>query len=126
MRRMFILHWDGITWSSAFTPGPQVAQNRSLYAVAAISTDDAWAVGDEDVLTRDKWGPYLVPSKTQVLHWDGKVWRAVPSPNPAQMQGFTKVAAVSKDEIWAIGMSGSNGHLGPGLVTRFLRSQCPK
>src|SRR5439155_23464018 len=57
-------HWDGTTWSVVPAPSPsQVGQNL-FNSVAAISADDAWAVGDGGN------GPFIE-------HWDGAAWTIV-------------------------------------------------
>src|SRR5438132_13750147 len=55
-------------------PSPNVAPYDNQFGgVAAISANDAWAVGSD----RDLGGPY----QTLVEHWDGGAWCVIPSPN---------------------------------------------
>src|SRR5215469_1509873 len=56
-------------WS--IVPSPKVAF-AVLYSVAAISENDAWAVGEHGGNG----------SQTLIEHWNGTDWRVVSSPNP--------------------------------------------
>jgi hypothetical protein len=97
--RTLIQHWDGTQWTIVPSPSPQDQLNE-LRAVAAISADDAWAVGFKSGSQTQE------PIDTFVLHWDGSSWTQVPSPNLAgganQLFGIT---AVSADDIWAVGFA---------------------
>jgi len=80
-----IEHYDGKVWCAVDThdwtaDGYPGTGFPGLYALAAISPRDVWAVG------------------TRVEHWDGQAWRVVPSlPN-----GWpTLVSASSADNVWA-------------------------
>jgi hypothetical protein len=53
-----------------------------LEAVAALSATNAWAVG------------------VVILHWNGRAWKRVPSPNSGVLGD---VAATSARNAWAIG-----------------------
>jgi hypothetical protein len=65
-----------------------------LFGVAAVSTDDVWAVG--------RYG--LLPYYTLVEHWDGTAWTVVPSPNPSDSSNeLQAVSAVSANDVWAVG-----------------------
>jgi hypothetical protein len=91
-----IEHWDGTSWSVMPHPNPGIG-NR-LQGVAAVASDNVWAVG------------YQVGdsglSQTLVEHWNGTSWSVVPSPNvPKQHNSLTAVTAVpgSPNELWAVG-----------------------
>jgi hypothetical protein len=79
-----ILHWNGSAWSRN-----QSANFPPLNAVTAISTIDAWAVGDAGI-----W------------HWDGSTWHSVPGPAGILYKG---IAAISPTDIWAVGGTGGIG-----------------
>src|SRR5712692_3003 len=68
------LHWDGTSWSKVRSPSPSGFNNNALYAVSASSATDVWAVG---YYTSDETGF----DKTLTLHWDGRRWSQVKSPN---------------------------------------------
>jgi hypothetical protein len=91
-------HWDGTEWSLVSSPNP--SSYSYLYAVAAVSANNIWAVGQN-------YGSGE-PS-TLVEHWDGTVWSIVSSPNPAGRSAYLGgVSAVSGTDIWAVGYSGSS------------------
>jgi hypothetical protein len=66
-----ILHWDGTAWTRVPSPDPG---SESVYAVAATSPDNAWAVG---LSGTNRNG--VVSDKALTLHWDGTAWTRVPS-----------------------------------------------
>ena len=84
-------HWDGKRWSVV----PVV--EGFLSAISAVSAQDVWAVGGLAVPG--------VPSTAVVEHWDGTHWQNVPSasPNKSGTYSFESVAAVSADNVWAVG-----------------------
>jgi hypothetical protein len=89
-----IEHWDGSSWQVVPSPNHQNADHY-VYGVAAVAPDDVWAVG--------RYEPLGGGSPTLVLHWDGKSWSIVPSPNPATYNGLYAVAAASATDVWAVG-----------------------
>jgi hypothetical protein len=94
-----IEHWNGKAW--AVVPSPNAStQNNQLAAVAAISANDVWAVGDFQNASN--------AFQTLTEHWDGTSWSIVASPSGAGPQaGLLGVAAVSTSDVWAVGDSGS-------------------
>lgn len=84
-------HFNGKRWTLVHTPG---VGNSTLRAVAAVTKDDVWAVGDQDDL-----------QKTLIEHFDGKTWTVVPSPTPKNVQTVELwgVAAISATDVWASG-----------------------
>jgi hypothetical protein len=88
-----ILHWDGAAWSAV--PTPVHSADSLLVGVAAISTDDVWAVGG----TRS--GSTSAPL---IEHWDGTSWTVVPSPIVPGNSVLSDVSAVSPNDVWAAGV----------------------
>jgi hypothetical protein len=89
--RAMLMHWDGTSWK--LVPGPDLASPSSLQAVAAVNSDDVWAVGSEG-------------EKPLIIHWDGRSWSVVPTPvfdEPSYLNG---IAAISARDIWAVGATG--------------------
>src|SRR5438132_5623136 len=78
-------------------------RENELAGLAVVAPDDIWAVG------RYNSGrpPTVTGRDTLSLHWDGTSWGIVPTPNPtwAGADFFTleDSAAVSSDEVWAVG-----------------------
>jgi len=76
-------------------PIPSMSGQADLTAVTAFSPSDAWAVGYERV-------PEGV--RTLALHWDGKRWERVPTPNRSDDQNWLlDVAGSSPSDVWAVG-----------------------
>ena len=103
--RTVILHWNGKSWTRVPSPTPGTTGHglgSGLSSVAATSAGNAWAVGTTD------YG--FGVEKTLILHWNGKSWTQVPSPNPGgagddQLYG---VAISSADSSWAVGSAGNS------------------
>jgi hypothetical protein len=89
-----IEHWDGAQWE--IQPSPNVgSSDNSLYAVAATSASNAWAVGQ-----------YYNGTTYQTLieHWDGTAWTVQASPNLGNSENdLTGMAAISATNAWATG-----------------------
>jgi hypothetical protein len=99
VRRPLIEHFDGNVWSIVSSPAPRNDYYTVLSAVSAASANDVWAVG----VTHDG----TLPSKTFIQHWNGTGWSIVPSPSPdSQLNELLGVAAVSANDVWAVGFRG--------------------
>jgi len=82
-------------WAAVRPPDPG-AQLNTLFGVAVLSARDVWAVGDYT----NGAGMF----QTLVVHWNGKAWSRVPSPDPGIGSNYlTSVSAVSATNIWAVG-----------------------
>jgi hypothetical protein len=86
-----------------FTVVPSPSPNGSgvLSGVAVVPrSSQAWAVGQY----ASKQNPTY--SLGLLLHWNGKAWKQVPSPNPSISNTVLDgVAAVSATDAWAVGSS---------------------
>jgi hypothetical protein len=91
-----INRWNGTAWRQE---SPGAIPDSSLRDVAAISTNDAWAVGYQEAAN----GGDL----TVTLHWDGARWTRVSSPNPSDENYLNGVAAVAANDVWAVGHKGN-------------------
>ena len=92
-----IEHWDGTRWCRVASPDPGV-ENSNLWAVSALSADDAWAVGTYNASDG--------AIDTLIEHWDGKTWSQVPSPSPSVpylVNYLFGVVAQSPSNVWAVG-----------------------
>lgn len=90
-----IQHWKDNTWSIVTSPNPGTSQNR-LFSVAAIASNNVWAVGEKN----DGFDPY----RTLIVHWNGTSWTDVASPNQGSGQNSLHgISAVAEDDIWAVG-----------------------
>lgn len=95
--QMLIEHWNGKRWKVQPSPNPRGSMDATLSAVAALSSTDAWAVGDYYNGTM-----YL----TLIEHWNGKAWHVQPSPSPGtspDVRDLVGVAAASSTNAWAVG-----------------------
>jgi carboxypeptidase family protein len=105
-RRTLIEHWDGSAWTIVPSPNPnwQGLDFATLEAVDDVASNDVWAVGySED------FGSLRL--NTLTLHWDGSVWRGVPSPNPAGINNPNQlfgVVALATNNVWAVGRLGGS------------------
>jgi hypothetical protein len=98
-------HWNGAGWSVVATPN-QTAFLNDLNAVAAISTNDVWAVGDYWV--------DATPTGVTIFgqHWDGATWTNFAMPQPSAFSYLFGVTAIAGNNVWAVGTYfnfGSNG-----------------
>ena len=101
-----------MSWRQVKSPAP--ARGGFLVGVAAISAQNAWAVGGN-------------AGKTLILHWDGTTWKRVKSPAPAAGGFLNAIAATSPSNAWAVGMRGD----GKPLIVHWNGSTwteqtCPK
>lgn len=117
--RTLALHWNGKHWTRVTTPNPasQGAQAVDrLSAVVAVSADDVWAAGNARVTL----GKHHA-EQTLVLHWDGKRWARLPSPNEAPLvhgSWLLGLASAGANRVWAVGTHGT-GHGQVTLVERW-------
>src|SRR5712692_7285487 len=79
---------EAAAWSVVTSPNAGTV--NELHAVASVSANDVWAVGEAS-------------QQTLTEHWNGHMWRVVPSPNVAGSDGLFGVAAVSAKDVWAVG-----------------------
>ena len=86
------LHWDGISWAQVPSPSPR--SGSILTGVAALSSNDAWAVG---------YSGSELTYNTLILHWDGMQWSQANAPNPNYLPRLSDVKAVSANDVWAVG-----------------------
>jgi hypothetical protein len=87
-----IQHWNGSVWS--VVASPNAGSSDILFAVAAISSSDVWAVG----------GYYGSPEQTLVEHWNGTAWSIVTSPSPGTgNNSLYGVAEIASNDVWAVG-----------------------
>lgn len=86
-----VVHWNGLRWMQVASPS--LSEGGSLWGVAAIGANDAWAVG------AGRKGPLTE-------HWNGRAWRVVSARSPAAGSintSLTAVSASSPTDVWSIG-----------------------
>jgi hypothetical protein len=88
-------HWDGTAWTTVPTPNPSPGLN-ALFAVAAVSSSDVWAVGSTAARNTG--------DTTIAEHWNGSTWSAVPTPNATGAgSDLFAVTAIASNNVWAVG-----------------------
>ena len=98
-------HWDGRRW--AYSAGASLGGRQAwLTGVAALASDNVWAVGYFDSV-----GP--VPPVPLIEHWNGRSWSLQPTHALTRLktrlpQTLTSVAALPPDDVWVLGTPGSN------------------
>jgi hypothetical protein len=105
-----IQHWDGTSWQNVDNPLSN-ERHVSLWAMAAVSPTDIWAVG----------GRYYFddPIEPVVMHWDGGEWSVVPTPAPSGSI-LHSVSAAGSDDVWAVGMQSAGSPPAPApLLMRW-------
>ncbi len=104
--RDLIEQWTGSAFQQVPSPNPQ--PNDVLLGVTAVSPTDIWAVGET-------WSAKYEVFFPLAEHWDGQAWSVVSTADLASGSGsFSNVAAVSADDVWAVGTQFS----GPGYGAR--------
>ena len=111
------LHWNGTKWSLFSTPTPAGTVSgdfNNLLDVWCTSTSSCWAVGE--------YGEFGGPGEiifNQALHWNGKKWSYVITPNPGgtaenSASALDAVRCTSATNCWAVGTYGFVG--GPEIL----------
>lgn len=101
-------HWDGRAWRTVSLP----RGNFDLWSVAAVTPDDAWAVGARGSGT-------LVRSHALIAHWNGARWRVVELPRLPSSFLFG-VSAAGPRSVWAVGATYRANRAGT-FVSRWTR-----
>jgi hypothetical protein len=114
-RQVFPLleHWDGRGWT--YSAGASLGGRQAwLTSVAALASDDVWAVGYFEADRRS-------PSAPLIEHWNGRSWSLQPTHaltrvNGALPQTLTSVVALASDDVWVLG----HGNQLSGAVDVYL------
>ena len=94
------MHWNGAGWSVVPTPNPDPNVNI-LHAVAGIASNDLWAVGQKGL---DKGNTGVPPgTRTLAMHWDGRAWSAVSTPNVGDQDSLRGLAMTGPGAATAVG-----------------------
>jgi len=91
-----IEHWNGTKWTIVPSPSPSSPSGYvdQLSAVAALSGNDAWAVGGD-------------ANGSLIVHWNGRSWQQVPNvPGNGYLNSIT---VISRADAWAVGYVSQNG-----------------
>ncbi len=107
------LHWTGKKWHLVTTPSPGGTSDgdfNDLFDVACTSAKSCWAVGTYGLTMLTPGGISNV-FFNQALHWDGKKWNLVTTPEPGGMNAhhaniLDGVRCGSEHNCWAVGTFG--------------------
>jgi len=92
---VMLARWDGSAWTRITSPSVRVSLTAPYGDLAALSTNDVWAVGHQIVSG---------VARTLAMRWNGSAWSIVPTPNMGLADNYlTSVAAVAPDDVWASG-----------------------
>ena len=109
--RTLILDWNGKAWKQQTSPNVGgSSKNDRLNAVAAVSAQDAWAVGYYNNNNHEQ---------ALILHRNGEAWKQQTSPSPGGSGNdyfLNGVTAVSARNAWAVGGYYTNGAARGGAV----------
>lgn len=95
------MHWNGSAWTIISSPNIGTSSN-DLHAVAALSSTDVWAVGQDG----------NAPSHPLALHWNGASWTATTTPTTSNLvEVLNGVSAFASNDVWTV------GYTTPGLYT---------
>ncbi len=110
-KKTLIEHWNGQSWSIVSSPNIGSDVNY-LAGIAAVSANNIWAVGlHENIDDSDQ---------TLIEHWDGSKWSIISSPNHgSDFNYLTGIAAVSANNIWAVGGYASAPRTGQTLIEHW-------
>ncbi|HEY1331714.1 MAG TPA: hypothetical protein VGH10_09590 [Actinomycetota bacterium] len=96
-----VLHWDGRSWTVSPVANPG-ARTGSLWSIATVSPNDAWAAGGFAAYGRTR-------DQGLLEHWDGARWSVAPLPplggEPHGSRSIVAVAADPARGLWALGQS---------------------
>ena len=95
------MHLNGTTWSVVPSAQPADAKSVTLYGVAALASNEVWAVGGRQA------DPDQLPQPV-VERWDGAAWHLVSSaPLPQGAPSGAILTAVARipgtNQLWAVG-----------------------
>ncbi len=108
--QMLIEHWNGVAWTAVPAAASTHQYGDTLYATAALSATNVWAVG----------------TGSTIQQWDGARWNQVPRPAsssslPLDALALFGIAALSPTNIWAVGGNGAQSCMGelPVLIEHW-------
>jgi hypothetical protein len=118
-----ILHWNGKTWRVTAVPQPGGTRDEAfseLIDVACTSPGNCWAAGGYGKTTDN--GTF---ERNEALHWNGKTWTQVRTPNPAgtrvnQVSVLTSIRCASAADCWGVGADGVLGERDDAISNEAL------
>lgn len=139
--RTLLLHWDGTLWADVDAGRADGVGRSALFDIAALSSDDVWAAGylhNRPLMIRfdgEAWSRMESDARRaieaieplspddgwavgdSILRFDGSTWV---EEEDAMLPGrLSSVAAVSPQDIWAVGAVVADDGTSRALVMRF-------
>jgi hypothetical protein len=111
-----IEHFDGTSWKVVRSAALPAGASGKLLGVSALAANNVWAVGER--ITLNIAGDQEIFT-TLIEHWDGTRWSIVASPNGVNGGVLTSVAAISADDAYAVGNTGSPGPSEGNLIEHW-------
>jgi len=113
-----VAHWDGVAWETTTLQAPGFV-GGDLRGVAAVNTDDVWAVG------------HMFPTSGHgspiAAHWDGDAWTTDFPPHGASANGFFQaVSASGPNDVWAVGYDSGDATGTAWRITGTDRAGAPR
>lgn len=96
------------SWS--IVKSPSVGPTSVFNAVAAVSSNDVWAVG------------YSTGYKPLIEHWNGTAWQVVSVSGLSKISVLNGLSVISANDIWAVG-SGAGNYNGRGIALHWDGTQ---
>ena len=93
-----IAHWDGSGWTWTDVWPLLSISSSEIADIAAIATDDVWAVGDEFSVDSGL-------SEAVLLRWDGSAWSRFDAPVETANVELRAVVARASDDVFAAGVA---------------------
>ena len=117
-QRVFPLaeHWNGRDWASVDVPRTPGAFDEPLTRLAAVSSTNIWAIGNQTrkvaIETTPGWQkeatllqhPGHYGTGGVIDHWNGRKWIRVVLPNLHGFTWFNGVSAPGPGDVWVVGM----------------------
>jgi hypothetical protein len=111
--RTLVEHFNGTTWSVKSTPNPGAAGDH-LYAIDALSYNDVWAAGEQNVGAG-------VPDQPLVEHWNGRTWSVVRLPaSTTAGELLDSVLALPDHQVFVAGEKDSPAGGGQPLIEHYV------
>ena len=88
------MHWNGSTWTNVPVPAAQTPSDVILSGVAAVASNDVWAVGEPGA-----------NGSALMEHWNGSQWSVVSLPAVSSFDSLAGIAKTGSQSLWAVGAS---------------------
>ena len=116
-----VLHWNGKKWSTQTVPSPggsTMGSYNAIYSLSCTAASNCWGVGEYGLAGTSGY------SLNQALHWNGRKWSHITTPNPdgtatASSNILSSVTCTAKDNCWAVGTVGDSSS-GDSLIGEAL------